>query len=366
MATCGRSDSDDLHTGKWSVHLFSAHVYHLFCLQVNFFCFLVADIFLLLCINLPQVFGEKDKLSTSFRLYLESAQTVALPRVLLGLLVARLLIRFIWLLLSPLLLVAMRDEYYFINHVFTVYAWPWLKVSMVSLVYSSGLAIFYLAYYFQPGFLRNFGKWFGEMQTASPSSSSADEAVHFTLFLTLLDGVAIFYVISLAVTVAVHRVLRHLPVFEPMTINSDFMSNMDVTWPTVLAAQVNIPRPKLMRPQPESLNLTKLDAPPVDESIKQICNSSNCAGNCSELMSRSISRIHSVNSPSCAYENRAFSTIEESIEMSPYNQAPCQSHDYRPEEGAVNRQSRLTTSQGVSNANEQFQQSYLHGRPEHL
>ena len=330
--------------------------------QVNFICFLLADVFLLCCINVPQVFGEKERLSTSFRFYIESAQRLELPRVLLGLLVTRLLIRFIWLLLSPLLFVAMRDEYYFINPVFTVYAWPWLKVSMASLVYSSALAIFYLAKYFQPGFLRNFSKWTHDMQSA-PSESAAQDAVSFTLFLSLLDGAAVFYFVSLALTMAVHRVLRHLPVFEivhPRPLPED------VTWPTVLAAQVNIPRPKLMRPQLDT-NQTQLDASPVDESVRQICNSSNCTGNCSELMSRSISRIsQSVNSPTCAYENRAFSTIEESIEMSPYNQVVRQSNDDCIQDNAMNRQSRLSTSQRVPSAVEQFQQSCLHGRPEHL
>lgn len=180
---------------------------------------------------------------------------------------------------------------------------------MVSLVYSSALAIVYLACFFRPGFLRNLPTWFTDIQSSSPQKSSTESAVHLSLFISLLDGPVLFYLISLYLTI---RICRQIQAYDKI--------DRDYCIPSSPEYAYRIPRPHLMtskmndvqETEHQSFELTPLPRP---------CASSNCSGDCSgPMMSQSISRIHSTASPQSAYENRAFSMIGESVQLSPHNQ----------------------------------------------
>lgn len=151
---------------------------------------------MILCIEFPSAFPP-DKTSKGFKAFLRGFDGVRHLKVLWILLVIRLVIRLLWLISSPILLIGNRlaKSSYFV--------W-WQTFGLIIILLSAVTSAYFLIVHYECGFLGNIRAWSQSISSLTPTEEAGKEAAQFVLFLTLFDGGVIFFLPTVMFVSCVH------------------------------------------------------------------------------------------------------------------------------------------------------------------
>ena len=154
------------------------------------------DVFLIICLEFPTVFVQTNP-SPGFNAFLKGFELIKQKEVLWIIIVIRLLIRLLWLISTPTLMIGNRLEK-------TSYISWWQIFAMILIFYSALTSAYFLIVHSECGFLGNIVSWTKELQSEKPDETAGRDAAKFVVFLTLFDGAFLFFIPSIFFMVCVH------------------------------------------------------------------------------------------------------------------------------------------------------------------
>ena len=154
------------------------------------------DVFLILCLEFPTIFHNSNN-SPGFLAFLEGFDQIKQKEVLWIILVVRLLLRLLWLISTPTLLIGNRLQK-------SAYISWWQTFAIILVLYSAVTSAYFLVIHYECSFLGNIATWMKELQSAKPESTAGRDAARFVVFLALFDGAVIFFIPTVIFIVCVH------------------------------------------------------------------------------------------------------------------------------------------------------------------
>lgn len=182
---------------------------------VNFIFFLFLDVFLIVVMQFPSVFTTGNS-SDAFLLLVRGFQELKSVNVLWILLAIRVILRLLWILATPSLFIGNRlDKRRYMS------AWQVMAAALI--LYAALASAYFLIVHYECGFIADIGRHMAVLSKAGREASekkidsipttaefsetsreSAREVARFILFLTLFEGVILFFIPNVLFLICVH------------------------------------------------------------------------------------------------------------------------------------------------------------------
>lgn len=136
--------------------------------------------------------------SAGFLAFLGGFEEIKQKDVVWILLVVRLLLRLLWLISTPTLMIGNRLEK-------SSYISWWQTFAILVILFSAATSAYFLVIHYECGFLGNLASWMRDLShSVKPSAASGRDAARFLVFLTLFDGAVLFFIPTVIFVVCVH------------------------------------------------------------------------------------------------------------------------------------------------------------------